>query len=64
MPNVRKLPEFLNEERILDFRQGAQLYGVSTSTWRRLDRAGKLPPSVQVSARRKGWRVRDLLSGQ
>lgn len=57
----KQLPAFLQQERVLDARQSAELRGVSIATWRRMDRAGKLPPAVQVSTRRKGWRVRDLL---
>lgn len=58
---AKPLPDFLQQERILDDRQGAQLFGVSIATWRRLDHAGKLPPAIQVSTRRRGRRVRDLL---
>jgi predicted DNA-binding transcriptional regulator AlpA len=55
------IPDSLTPERILSVAQGAQLYGISVATFRRLKRAGKLPPSLQLSERRIGWRVRDLI---
>ena len=55
------LPANLTLERILSVAQGAQLYGISIATFRRLKRAGKLPPPLQLSERRIGWRVRDLV---
>ena len=55
------LPANLTPERILSVAQGAQLYGISIATFRRLKRAGKLPPPLQLSERRIGWRVRDLI---
>jgi len=55
------LPANLTLERILSVAQGAQLYGISIATFRRLKRAGKLPPPLQLSERRIGWRVRDLI---
>ncbi len=57
-----KLPRVLEQERVLSAEQAAELFGVSVSTFRRLYRAGKLPPAVQVSERRLGWRVRDLIA--
>jgi predicted DNA-binding transcriptional regulator AlpA len=60
-PPENVLPESLTAERILRAAQAAQLYGVSIATFRRLKRAGKLPPSLQLSERRIGWRVRDLI---
>jgi predicted DNA-binding transcriptional regulator AlpA len=60
-PINKPLPDFLQNERILSFRQGAELWGVSIATYRRLDRAGKLPPAIQLSERRRGHRAKDLL---
>jgi predicted DNA-binding transcriptional regulator AlpA len=57
----RKLPDVLGQERILSAQQAAELFGVSIATFRRQQWAGKLPPAVQVSDRRLGWRVRDLI---
>jgi predicted DNA-binding transcriptional regulator AlpA len=56
------LPTDLWTERILSMAQAAQLLGVSIATFRRLVRAGKLPPPIQLSERRVGWRVRGLLA--
>lgn len=57
----QSLPDGLGLERVLSARQGAELLGVSVATFRRLHWAGKLPPAIQLSQRRLGWRVRDLL---
>lgn len=58
---ISTLPQSLDEQRVLSARQGAELLGVSLATFRRLHWAGKLPPAIQLSERRLGWRVRDLL---
>jgi predicted DNA-binding transcriptional regulator AlpA len=55
------LPQSLDEHRILSARQAAELLGVSLATFRRLHWAGKLPRAIQLSERRLGWRVLDLL---
>jgi len=56
------LPSGLDGLRILSARQGAELLGVSLATFRRLDWAGKLPPAIWLSDRRKGWSVGRLLA--
>ena len=56
-----KLPDVLGQERILSAQQAAELFGVSVATFRRQYWAGKVPPALQVSDRRLGWRVRDLI---
>lgn len=55
------LPDFLQRERILSRQQGAKLIGVSYATFCRKERAGELPPAIQLSERRRGHRVKDLL---
>jgi predicted DNA-binding transcriptional regulator AlpA len=60
-PTGKTIPDFLQQERILSVRQAAELFGVSVATFRRLHWAGKLPPAIQLSERRLGWRVRDLI---
>jgi predicted DNA-binding transcriptional regulator AlpA len=60
-PTGKTIPDFLQQERILSVRQAAELFGVSVETFRRLHWAGKLPPAIQLSERRLGWRVRDLI---
>ena len=60
-PIDNSLPDGLEQERILSAQQAAKLFGVSVATFRRQHWAGKLPPAIQLSDRRVGWRVRDLL---
>lgn len=55
------LPDILSHERVLNARQAAELLSVSIATYRRLYTAGKLPHAIQLSERRLGWRVRDLI---
>ena len=55
------LPECLDQSRVLSARQAAEMFGVSIATFRRLHWSGKLPSPIQLSERRLGWRVRDLL---
>jgi predicted DNA-binding transcriptional regulator AlpA len=57
-----RLPESLTLERVLDAKQGAELFGVSVATFRRLHRTKKLPAPVQISDRRLGWKARELLA--
>lgn len=56
------LPAGLDASRILNAHQAAELLGVSVATFRRLHWANKLPPAIQISTRRLGWRVSDLLA--
>ena len=60
-PIHNSLPDDLRYERILNFRQAAELKGVSVATLRRQHKAGKLSV-VQLSDRRLGLRVRDLIA--
>jgi hypothetical protein len=60
--NNEPLPDFLQSERILSRRQGAELIGVSYATYCRQERAGELPPAIWLSERRRGHRVKDLLA--
>ena len=58
IPIDNSLPDGLGQERILSAQQAADLFGVSVTTFRRQHWAGKLPPAIQLSDRRLGWRVR------
>ena len=60
-PIAKSLPNSLGLERILSAHQAAELLGISVATFRRQYWAGKTPSAVQVSDRRLGWRVRDLI---
>ena len=55
------LPDSLTTERILSAAQAARFIGLSRPTLNRMRRAGKLPSPLQLSERRIGWRVRDLI---
>jgi predicted DNA-binding transcriptional regulator AlpA len=46
--------------KVLTESQAQRALGLSDSTWRRLKRLGHLPPSVQLSEHRVGWRVSAL----
>ena len=61
MPMDKSLPDVLGHERVLSAQQAAELFGISVATFRRQYWAGKVPPALQVSERRLGWRVKDLL---
>jgi predicted DNA-binding transcriptional regulator AlpA len=60
-PAQRQLPDNLSLERVLSAKQGADFVGLSVSQFRRQQWAGKLPPAIQLSTRRVGWKVRDLI---
>jgi prophage regulatory protein len=51
----------LQTSRVIGARDAAQFLGVSLSTFRRLYWAKKIPPPLQLSERRLGWRIRDLM---
>ena len=55
------LPDSLTPERFLSAAQAARFIGLSRPTLNRMKRAGKLPPAIQISERRIGLRVRDLI---
>jgi predicted DNA-binding transcriptional regulator AlpA len=56
------LPPTLDGSRILSAKQAAELLGISLCTLRRLHWADKLPAPIQLSTRRIGWKVADLLA--
>lgn len=56
------LPPGLDSARVLSARQGAELLGISLATFRRMHWSGRLPAPVQLSTRRIGWKLRDLLA--
>jgi predicted DNA-binding transcriptional regulator AlpA len=56
------LPAIFANNRILNIRQMAELWGVSVPTIRRLHRSGKIPSAIRISERRIGWRAGDALS--
>jgi predicted DNA-binding transcriptional regulator AlpA len=56
------LPPSLDGSRILSAKQAAEMLGISLCTLRRLHWAAKLPAPIQLSTRRIGWKVADLLA--
>ncbi len=56
------LPAVFANERVLNVRQMAELWGVSVATIRRLGRSGQLPSTIQLSDRRIGWRAADAFA--
>ena len=56
------LPPAIEGARILSAKQAAELLGLSVATFRRLHWSGRLPAPVQLSTRRIGWKLRDLLA--
>jgi predicted DNA-binding transcriptional regulator AlpA len=60
---LNTLPPDLGRNRILDSRNAAEFWGVSLPHWRRLYRAGKVPPPIPIGDRKKGWRVGALIDG-
>jgi predicted DNA-binding transcriptional regulator AlpA len=49
----------LNPDKVLSLRELDQLLGTSPATRKRIFAAGEGPPIIQLSARRRGVRVRD-----
>jgi len=59
-----QLPENLELLRVLTTGAAAEFCGFSAGGWSRLHREGKTPPAIKLSARKYGWRVRDLVAWQ
>jgi predicted DNA-binding transcriptional regulator AlpA len=59
--SVNQLPAELARHRVLDTAQSAAFCNFSVPHWRRLYRAGKVPPRVRLSSRKYGWRIGDLI---
>jgi predicted DNA-binding transcriptional regulator AlpA len=61
MNYLNTLPPDLGRNRVLDSRNSAEFWSVSLPHWRRLYRAGKVPPPILIGDRKYGWRVGDLI---
>jgi hypothetical protein len=57
-------PSAADDLRCITVKQFAELVGFSTMTAKRLLRAGEGPPTIALSARRIGIRIRDLAAWQ
>jgi predicted DNA-binding transcriptional regulator AlpA len=55
------LPYELARHRVLDVKQTADYIGLSVMQTRRLDREGKMPKPLRLSARKLGFRIGDLV---
>jgi predicted DNA-binding transcriptional regulator AlpA len=55
------LPSDIARHRVLNTAQSAGFCNISVSHWRRLYRNGRVPPPIQLSTRKLGWRIGDLV---
>jgi predicted DNA-binding transcriptional regulator AlpA len=63
-PKIPDLPTGLGLLHVLTTDKAAAFSGYKTGHFRALHRAGKTPPAIKLSARKYGWRVRDLIDWQ
>lgn len=56
------LPEELSRNQVVNEGTAARICGVSHQTLERMRKAGTAPRHVQLSARRLGYRTRDLIA--
>ena len=61
MTSLDNIPASLNRERLLDTVQSAEFLNLSVVHFRRMYRAGKVPPPVKIGERKYGWRLRTLI---
>ena len=54
------LQDELSLVRVVDVHEAARLIGISSMTFQRMRARGELPPAVQLSPRRVGFRLVDL----
>jgi predicted DNA-binding transcriptional regulator AlpA len=57
-----ELPAELNAHRVLLTRQAATFTGYEERHWRKLRRQGLTPPAIELSSKRIGWIVGDLIA--
>lgn len=60
-PSIETLPTDLARHRVLDTRQTCQFVNLSVAQWRRLRKSGEAPKGRQLSKRKQGWQVGDLI---
>lgn len=58
------LPPDIARRRIMKAQDAAAFCGVSVNTLRNMREAGTIPAPIQLSERRIGWRIGDLLDWQ
>jgi predicted DNA-binding transcriptional regulator AlpA len=55
------LPADIARHRVLTTAEAAKFWGISVPHWRRLYRDKVVPAPIQITERRYGWRVGDLI---
>ena len=58
---LNELPADFARHRVLNANEAAAFCSFSVPHWRRLYRAGRVPRPLQLSARKLGWRISDLI---
>lgn len=56
-----ELKQSVDRMKAINKRRLLELVGVSYTTWWRLERAGKAPRRIRLSAGRVAWRLGDVL---
>lgn len=56
-----ELKQSINRMKVINKRLLLELVGVSYTTWWRMERAGKAPKRIRLSAGRVGWRQGEIL---
>jgi predicted DNA-binding transcriptional regulator AlpA len=59
--NLPDFPAEITRSRVVDTAAAAEFCNLSVPHWRRLYRAGRVPPPVRLSARKYGWRIGDFI---
>ncbi len=62
MPSyVKAFPPDISRNKVLNTAEAAEFVNFSISHFRRLYRSGGVPAPIQLSARKLGWKVGDLI---
>lgn len=56
-----ELKQSVDRQKAINKKRLLELVGISYSTWWRLERAGKAPKRIRLSAGRVGWRLGEVL---
>ena len=59
--NLNDLPAEIARSRVLSTRDAAEFCGYDVQAWRRMLHEGTIPTPIQLSERKRGWRVGDLV---
>jgi predicted DNA-binding transcriptional regulator AlpA len=58
---VKAFPPDISRNKVLNTAEAAEFVNFSISHFRRLYRSGGVPAPIQLSARKLGWKVGDLI---